>query len=156
MTNRSKLAKLNKSVKDLNKSVDETIDKISTIQLECSELILKILEDENLLKNSVWEMKCVHDRVYLEFFGNASDESFAPIKKLFSDNFHSWLELEDGIRLRIDEEIISLHFDETKMALPFVNKHQLKIIGKNVSDKLHSLKREIDALEKLTHQFSLK
>jgi len=156
MTNRSNLEKLNTSIKKIDDSINQSVEDMSKLQIESEEILIQIIKDEKLLKNSIWDIEYVHEHIYLNYAGDRYDIVMGQISNLCSGSYHSWLNLENGIQLRLDEEKVSLHFDEAKTILPFANKHQIKITGNNVSDKLQKLKRESSALEQLIHQFSIK
>lgn len=155
MTDRSRIEVLNADIKKLDQSINDTVDKISLLQQEASNLMIKIIEEENLLKNTLWEIN-VSYKISLDYAGDKNDAMFKPITDLCHGTWHTWLDMEDGIQLRFDEDTVSLHFEESKQIISFANKHQIKIRGSNVIDKLQTLKRETATLEHLVHQFSIK
>lgn len=156
MTNRSKLDKLNNSIQKLNQTINDSTDELYKFQNECGELLIQIVEDEKLLKDSLWDIEYFSEHIYLVYSGIKNDSFLGPINTLCSGSGHSWLDIEPGIQLRFDEDEVSLHFDEVKSILPFAKKHKMKITGSNLSDKLQKLKRESSALEQLIHQFAIK
>jgi len=155
MSDRSRIEILNADIKKMDQSINDIVDKISLLQTEASELMIKIISEEKLLKNTLWEIN-VNYKIALDYAGNKNDAAFKPISDLCGGSYHTWLDMEDGIQLRFDEDAVSLHFDESKQIISFANKHQIKIRGSNVTDKLHALKREVSTLEQLVHQFSIK
>lgn len=156
MTNRIKLEKLNATIKKLNDSINESSEEMNKLQNESGELLVQVITDENLLKNSIWEIDYYNEHIYLKYIGNRDDAILGAISAMCSESYHSWLDLEPGIQLRIDEDAASLHFNEAKTVLPFSSKHQMKITGNNIADKLQKLKRESTTLEQLIHQFAIK
>lgn len=155
MSDRSRIEIINADIKKMDDSINDTVDKISLLQKEASDLMIKIIEEDNLLKNTLWEIN-VSYKISLDYSGDKNDAFFKPITDLCNGAWHTWLDMEDGIQLRFDEDTVSLHFEETKQIVSFANKHQIKITGSNVTDKLHTLKREVSTLEQLVHQFSIK
>lgn len=156
MTNRSKLEKLNASILKLNQVISDSTEDMYKLQNESGELLIEVIQDEQLLKDSIWEIDYFSEHIFLKYSGNRNDAIIVSISALCSESFHSWLELESGIQLRFDDDEVSLHFDEAKSVLPFSKKHHIKITGSNITDKLQKLKRESSALEQLIHQFSIK
>lgn len=154
MINKSKIELINASITELDKNINEALDKVEVLRQEGSALMIQIIEEEQLLKNTTWELDVIH-KTYLSYCGSKKDLVFKPISDLCANIWHTWIDVEDGIQLRFDDENVSLHFDEVRTILPFVNKHKLKINGKNVSDKIRILKHEISTLEQLIHRFSI-
>jgi len=153
---RSKLEKINESISKLNNSIDKMVDEIATLQATGSDLVTLIIEEENLLKDSIWNIRHRHHGIFLDYAGSYDDSILKSFTKLCNDSSNAWIDMENGIQLRIDEDYVSFYFDESKMLLPFANKHKMKLIGNNLTSELQALKREYSALEKLIHQFSIK
>lgn len=158
MTNRLKLEKINESIKTLNDAIDKQTKELIKLEEQSSELIIKIFEEEALLNNTSWELIASSpNRVHLSYDESSGslDDLLSKFKLLFGKTQSSWVDLEEGVELHIDN-LIEIHFDEARMILPFVNKHKVKITNSNVVDKLQRLKRDSSALEQIAHQFALK
>ncbi len=149
------LEDINSQIKKIDLEIDSMMDNLSQLHTKKCDLFSQILEEEQLLKNSEWNLK--HDpNLNLEYDGKKNDVIMQTFSKWLPDERLTWIDLEDGIQLRFNEDYVYLYFDDSKMILPFVNKHNIKIKGANITNKLLSLKREVAALEKICHQFSIK
>ena len=159
MTDKNKLIKINAELDKLVDQSNEVADKVGQLSSTRDSLLIEIIETENLLKDSNWELK-FSGQIFLEYAGKVDDYIMSTIlsyaKSSGSSYQYVWLQLESGIQFRIDEDEVSLHFDEPKMILPFVKKHKVKITGSSVVDRLRNLKREVASIEQICHEFSLK
>ena len=77
------------------------------------------------------------------------------VTQLSNTDYHSWFDLEDGIRLQFDDNDISFSFEDPKQLMPFVKKNKMKVTGSGILDRLSKLKREASSLEEVCHTFGI-
>lgn len=159
MSYRKDLDKLNTVINSHDNEINKMVEELSKFQIQKNDLIIKIIEDENILKNSKWDLEAAaRGMPKLIYSGKADDPLMEDIHNMLGHDNFCWLDIDSaqGIQLQIEGTDVQLSFDHSKTILPFVKKHGLKISGTNVTDKLLALKREVNAIEQLVHQFALK
>ncbi len=149
LTLKNQIQKIENNISNLQNESYELRDKRDTI---ASEVIL----EENLLEGTTWEIESFEGRTYLTYKGNIRDAEFAQVADLTWSGWHSWFSLEEGIQIRFDDSVASLHFDDPKLLVPFAKRHKIIVSGQQIVDRLRELKREASALEAINHQFNLK
>lgn len=155
MSKRKELAKLNSLIESHNSEIDIKVNELADFQNKKNDLIIQIINDEKLLKNSQWELK-TGSLTSLKYSGKSDDIIMSHITNLISQDSFCWIDIEPGIQLQIDGDDVEITFDQPKTILSFIKKNQMSISGASVSDKIQALKRETAALEQLTHIFSIK
>lgn len=118
-------------------------------------LVGQLIQNEKLLADTNWELRLDGgSKLYLEY-RDPPGGNMDLIAQLSKTDYHSWFDLEDGIRLQFDDNDISVSFDEPKQLMPFVKKNKMLVTGTGILDRLAKLKRESSTLEEICHTFGI-
>lgn len=153
MTIKERIELLSEQVKDLEeRSANLQVDAWSLRQ-ERDELIAQLILEEKMLAGTTWDL-ALGDITNLSYSETVPGE-LDKMKALIRTDWHSSFELEEGVELHFDDSEVTLTFKDPKQVLSFIKKNGLAIGGNKVADRLNYLKREVAALEIVTHQFNL-
>jgi hypothetical protein len=158
MSLRIKYDELDQKIKKLDERQNLISDEISKITEQQYTILQQIIQEEKLLQDTNWELKLNGDRVYLTCLDSRADESSSLhcLDTLLNNTYHYSFNLEEGSEIRFDDNQISIHFDENRLATPLIKKYGLKVSSGTVAGKLLALKRQMNQLEILAHQFNIK
>jgi hypothetical protein len=153
MSVREKIASLTTEISALEDRAANLQVDAWALRQERDELIAQLILDEKMLAGTTWEL-ALGDITNLSYSETVPGE-LDTIKSLIRTDWHSSFELEEGIELHFDDSEVSLIFKDPKQVLSFLRKNKLIIGGNKVADRLNHLKREVEALEIVSHQFNL-
>ena len=158
MSPRVKYEELNQKLLLLNEQYNTVNDKISSITEEQYKLLQQIIQEEHLFDGTKWELKLSGDQVYLTCQDSRKDESSSlhKLDALLNGSYHYFFTLEEDVEIRFDDNEISIHFEENKAVMLFCKKYKMTISSSTVAGKLQALKRQVNQLEILAHQFNIK
>lgn len=158
MSKRDELKNLQEAIAILEKESDKLRDQSSEMSESCSGIISELILEEKMLENSTWtiEINQASGGIYLEHTVGIGDPNLKPLADLTRTNYHCCFELEPGIELRYDDNLVLLCFTDVKMITSFIRKRGLIIDGNSVSHRLHKLRREVKTLETISHFLNLK
>jgi hypothetical protein len=156
MLKRKEIEKLSQSFKALEEKQDKLSDEQDALNKKLDVLLSDLLLEEDILKDSEWRFVSP-GATNIDYVGDINtDPLYNNILSLLPNKNYTWIQLEDGIHLSLDEEYFSISFDELHKIIPFSNKYKIKISGKSIIDRLREIKREASQLEKICHQFQIK
>ena len=165
MSTREKIQELDAEIKALYATSASIQEQAWLKTEERDKLVAATILEEKMLTDSTWDLDSGSgakqmvggsgisnkDGITIYYTGTTLDA----VMDLARTDYHSTFTLQQGISLRFDDNDISLRFQESKMMLPFVQKHGLIISGTDIRDKLAGLKRQVAALEAVCHAFKL-
>ena len=156
LTKRSELESINASLKELSNKIIEHHHSSFELQKKSNTLISDVILEEGLLKDTQWKV-CLssNNSIYLEFLYEADHISLQGIAKLIADSQYGAFQFPDNIDLHYDEAVVTLHFDDPGLVPPFIQKTGIVVDMASVTSKLHDLKRQVRALESISHSLSL-
>jgi hypothetical protein len=151
-----RIEEITASIKDLDDGSAELQKEAFKLRTEREELIAQMILDNKMLENTDWELRLNGDATpYLEYRGPLDTNSMDELFKLAGQDWHSWFELANGIRIMFHDSNMELTFSEAKQIMTFTKQNKIKITGTGISDKLAKLKREVASLEDICHHFNL-
>lgn len=158
MDSKDRISQISEEIVSLEQEAGELQNKAFNLREERERLIASTIVEDKLLKGSTWELYLPSNNNPVLHYtgpltGDKVPEGMNFLNKLARGDYHSSIELADGIRLRFDDNDISLSFKESKQVMPFVKKNSLKVNGQGIKDNLAKLKRDVEALEIIVHQF---
>lgn len=158
---KEQIEKMSEDISKLDNEASSSNDKAFALRQAREDLIAKMIIEDGLLDNTSWELSVssanqviANTSMYLKFLSSSTD-SMQIIEDLARRDYHSWFELEDGIKLQFDDTKISISFQDSKTVMPFVKKNKIILVASGVEKHLSKLKRDVAALEALCHQFKI-
>lgn len=158
MDSKDKITKITEEINSLEEEAGDLQNKAFNLREERERLIASTILEDNLLKDSIWELYLPSNtNPVLNYTGPLTGDKVTDgmnfLRSIARGDYHYSIELADGIRLRFDDDDISISFNESKQVLPFIKKNYLKVNGQGIKDNLAKLKRDVEALEIIVHQF---
>ncbi len=155
---RDMVATIDGNIKTLEDKSNEMNREIFDLHGARNAVLLKIIEEEQIIKDTEWEIKLSSDKVYLEYTGTRSEQSgpIHDLSEMVGGSWHSSCEFEEGINLYFDDNIVTLRFKENNMIMPFAKKHGFKLVGSGIVIEVQKINRKAKQLEALIHQFNIK
>ena len=155
MTTKDKISKLSAQIKEKEDESSALLAEAYKLRGEREQLVAQLIQDERLLSDTNWELRLDGgSKLYLELREPPGGKMDA-IASLSNTDYHSWFDLEDGIRLQFDDSDVSFSFEDSKQLMPFVKKNKMKVTGAGILDRLSKLKREASTLEEVCHTFGI-
>jgi len=155
--NRELLQHIDEQIELLDEQQRALGSKASTLSSSKADIIIAILKEEKSLQDTEWELQVgSNNKVYVNYTGTRNDKVMKELSELCSRSWHDSFDLGEGVRLQFDDGDVSLSFDNSSGLTAFAKKNNLKIIGTNVTNDIRALKRQVEALELISHQFNLK
>jgi len=155
MNYKSQIEELTTKIKDLeDRSANLQVESFDLRQKR-EELIARMIVEEKLMHDTEWELTIDHNSTASLSLKKDDNGNMDYVTELARTDYHSWIEISDGISLRFDDSEISISFKDSKLVIPFAKKNGLKISGNTLTGRLAQLKRDVAALEIICHQFSL-
>jgi GTP-sensing pleiotropic transcriptional regulator CodY len=158
MSLRARYEEINEQIKKLDDQSNLIYNEIATLNEEQAKIIQTIIKTEKALEGSSWELKLNNDRVYLVCLDKREDAGnpLRSIDVLINNTYHYSFNLEEGVEIRFDDDEISIHFEENKLAMPCIKQYKLKVTSGTIATKMQALKRQVNQLELIAHQFNIK
>lgn len=151
-------SKNKEKIKDINDKIDNLNKKMDDLQNHQYDLLRRLILEEAILAGTKWEMKIIGNGVELDCLDKRSDPS-SPLSKLdnmLEASYHYSFQLEDGVDVIFDDNLVSLRFLDNRNVIPTAKKYKLQISSNMMAKKLLDLKRQVHQLETLAHQFNIK
>jgi hypothetical protein len=158
MNIRDKIAELTTEIKELEDKASEIATEATSLRAVREKLIIKVLVEDKIFEDTSWDVGSYMSGVkinYIKSYGATVYDVFEPIQEIFSKDGDIWMEINDGISLRLEGGEVSLSFKEAKQVMPFIKKHKMKLTGSSIVDRLAKMKRDAAALESIVHTFNL-
>lgn len=153
---------LKSQIKELSEEIKTLEDKSASLQAESfamrqerEGLIARMIIEDKLMQNTEWDLYADHQSTARMILKSDPDNNMGYLAELARTDYHSWIEIQDGVSFRLEEGEISLTFKETKMVVAFAKKNGITICGSTITGRLAQLKRDVAALEMVCHQFNL-
>jgi hypothetical protein len=122
-------------------------------------LIKDIIEEENLLDSTTWELFVTNSSssMYLQYAKGTkgNEEKISELRKLCFHSWHDSFELQDGITLHFDDGIYTLHAADPGQLKSFAMNHNFFITAKDIGNQVKRLSRQLNVLQEVCHQFNL-
>jgi hypothetical protein len=156
MNTREQIQQISKEIETLYEA-SGGLQKLAWDKTQAREILIsQCITEEKLLQDTNWELDLGGgSATYLTYSGITPGTTMETILDMARHDWHSRFTVQEGISFHFDDSEISLHFVESKMILPFAQKHGMIIDGSGVQNQLARLKRDAAALELICHQFSL-
>lgn len=156
MNTREQIEKISKEIDALYEQASET-QKLAWEKTQAREILIsQCITEERMLQDTDWELDLGGgNATYLTYTGVKEGTTIETILNMARHDWHSKFTIQEGISFHFDDSEISMHFVESKMILPFAQKHGMIIDGSGIQDQLARLKRDAAALELICHQLKL-
>lgn len=156
MNKREQFENIRISLEEMETEANELHAKSYELRDKQNELICDIIREEKLLEGTSWILDVSHSqRLSLKFDGNRSNPIMEKLQSMILGGWHSGFMIEPDVELRFDDSDVTLQFKDSKLVPLFAQRNKFIIQATNITDTLHSLKRQISALETICHQFNL-
>lgn len=119
-------------------------------------LIKELIEEENLLDSTTWELFVTNSSgsMYLQY-SEGSEEKISELSKLCFSSWHDLFELQTGVTLHYDDGVYTLHAADPGQLKSFAVSHNFIITAKDIGNQIKKLSRQLNVLQEVCHQFNL-
>jgi hypothetical protein len=155
MTKRKELSQLKIAMVEMDKRIHDLHHEQFALSEKVGETVCQIIFEEKLLAETKWELNTNnYSKLYLELKDCEQDPNYKRIFELIDSSNNCTFQLETGIQLNYFSDV-SIEFDDNNMIPVFVRKNAMIIDGNNVTNKLHSHRRDVRTLETICHLFNI-
>jgi hypothetical protein len=155
MSVKNQIEKLTVQIKEKEYASNDLTMEAFKLRGERELLVAKMIQNDQLMADTNWELRLDGgSTLYLEY-RDPPGGKMDVVASFANSDYHSWFDLEDGIRLQFDDNDLSISFKEPKQLMPFVKKNKMKVTGSGILDRLAKLKREASVLEEVCHNFGI-
>lgn len=143
-----------KKIDELNEQANSIRDASYKLEVVNLDIIPQLIEEEQILNGTTWELKTNRRNPYLEYYGSKTDACMIKLTELAWDGYHSSFTFEKGIDMEFDD-VVSLQFDDLKKIPAFVKRMGIIIEPRQIKENLQKLKKDALVLEIICHQLQL-
>jgi len=159
VTAREKLKEIDAEIKTLSEQQATLSEKEYNLSVSRNEILQALLVEENPFEGTEWQLEVSSNgsrhQVYLDLIAG-DDKKMEEIRDLCFRSWHDSFEMASGVTLDFNDGRFSLRFDDPRQLSIFAQKQRLIITAPNVSDNIRKLRRQLQSLEEIAHQFNLK
>ena len=119
-------------------------------------LIKELIEEENLLDSTTWELFVTSSGsgMYLQY-SEGNEEKISELSKLCFSSWHDSFELQTGVTLHFDDGVYTLHAADPGQLKSFAVNHNFIITARDINNQIKRLSRQLNVLQEVCHQFNL-
>jgi hypothetical protein len=119
-------------------------------------LIKELIEEENLLDSTTWELFVTSSGsgMYLQY-SEGNEEKISELSKLCFSSWHDSFELQTGVTLHFDDGVYTLHAADPGQLKSFAVNHNFIITARDIGNQIKRLSRQLNVLQEVCHQFNL-
>lgn len=154
--NRDKLASLDLELEELGEKQDALSTKNYELNVSREAILKEIFAEEKPFDGTTWEFFVdISSSMFLQYV-EGNTEQVEDLHKLCIESWHDSFKIEEGVTLHFDDGVYSLHASDPGQLRNFAQKQNLKIVAKDIDDKIKRLSRQLTNLQEICHQFNLK
>lgn len=153
---RDKLSIIDQALLKLDEKQTELSLEESGLRESRSLLIKELIEEENLLNSTTWELFVTNSSgsMYLQY-SEGNEEKISELSKLCFSSWHDSFELQTGVTLHFDDGVYTLHAADPGQLKSFAVNHKFIITAKDIGNQIKRLSRQLNVLHEVCHQFNL-